>query len=396
MYEERVTPDMRLLSDSYSSTPEASVDHLTGFGNMFGLLQSLEQRLEVTQRHPGSLLALIFMDIDDLSVINKTVGTEVADYMIRTAVSAMYRTMCDVFPRDCQPELFRFSGDAFAIVVSFSHCEELKKKVRGIQSAVSELTWEHYPRPITFTASLACFPSCSSSLGHLMAYTYLFNRKAKETSRGGLACPGSSEHQDTGLLYIDLHNIAPMLIQSLCSNVIQTAQLLGAAQHLAHTDPLTGIPNLRAARGKLSNMIKEAEQDMPLSIMLVDGDKLKAYNQMWGYEAGNDMIKWLAQRLLSHTPQDCFIGRWLSGDEFLILCPGYNASQCAELAEVLRYEVEQGSSELKLPITISIGISSFPYDGIEAEQLTRAAEEANNNAKLAGRNRVSLSPAIPR
>lgn len=378
-----------VLPECADPTTEISVDNLTGLGNMFALLRALKSGMQHVITSPGTLCSLVLLDIDNQREINDTVGLEVGDYMIKTAASTMYRTVQELVREGWNGELFRFANDEFAMVVLHEDCEGLKQIVRRVQNSVGALRWEQYPRPMTVSASIACFPSCASSMGHVLAYTHLFMSRGKDRGAGSIACPGSPEYQDEDQLSIDLHHNATSLVEALSLKVLETATLLSETQQLAHTDPTTGLPNSRAVHRTLEMLLQQsADNKEPLGAMFIDGDRLKEYNQLFGYDAGNQMIKWLGEKLRGMASQNCFVGRWLSGDEFVVICPGVGAAATTERAEKLRQAVEQDSHELLLPITISIGVASFPDDGCTADELVAVMEAANIQAKDSGRNQV--------
>ncbi|HBK86564.1 MAG TPA: hypothetical protein DDZ53_11090, partial [Firmicutes bacterium] len=117
----------------------------------------------------------------------------------------------------------------------------------------------------------------------LLAYTNLFLGKSKSGSQEHFACPGSPEYQDAQFLSIELHNNATTLIESFSEKILDTARQLGEAKLMAFTDPITQLPNQRAARSTLQEMVAEAKkQQQSLSLMLIDGDNLADYNQEFG------------------------------------------------------------------------------------------------------------------
>ena len=82
------------------------------------------------------------------------------------------------------------------------------------------------------------------------------------------------------------------------------------------------------------------------------------------------------------------MARWFSGDEFLIVLPGADRQKALHVGERLRLLVEKTTKDWLFPITISVGVASFPEDGKTLEALLRKAEEANALAKKCGKNQV--------
>src|SRR6185312_4596999 len=100
---------------------------------------------------------------------------------------------------------------------------------------------------------------------------------------------------------------------------------------------------------------------------------LRFYNDI-SYSAGDRMLKRLADLLLKHLRPGDFIARWRVGDEFLVLLPATTRDEVFVVAERLRSEVEVQSKLWEIPITISIGIATYPSHGTTVETLLLAVE----------------------
>lgn len=378
------TPDTKWIDSSIF------IDAITGLGNLFALLQALRQGLQDTAQQPGTLLALVILNIvHNPQHIDQSVNDAISQSKLQTIASRLQEALQDMAGLPLQPTLYRFSNNEFALLVKHDDCRQLRQLICHLQDRVANIVWTKDQPSLTLIASAACFPSCASNMGQMLAYANLFMHKSKDEGITRLTCPGDPEYQDARLLSIELHNYATSLIESLSEKVLATAVQLGEAKHLAFTDPITQLPNQRAARAKLEAMLAAAQlHKTPLSLMLVDGDKLYNYNEMFGYAAGNEMIAWLGKHLREFTAPSNFVARWLSGDEFLVLCPNLKKEDCLRHAEAMRQHVQSNSRELLLPITVSIGVAAYPEDGITKEQLLGAIEMANKQAKHSGRNQV--------
>jgi len=169
-------------------------------------------------------------------------------------------------------------------------------------------------------------------------------------------------------------------------------RMLEEAQTLATTDPVTGLPNLRAAQNQLTSLLREAAQNFQsLGILMIDGDDLREYNKI-SYAAGDEMLRALAETLRSSLRPGDFLARWRVGDEFLILLPETNLQQAAQIGRRLCQHVERSSQAWLLPVTISIGAAAYPETGLREAELLDQAETANARAKRLGKNRVELAP----
>lgn len=375
------------LSDSIDSS--ISIDALTGFGNMFAMLHTAKKGLTEALATPGTLQALMLLQICDFAFISYELGEEAANGL-QTSIAAQLSARIQARSKSgFQGRLFRLAAGEFALLIKHNSCLELRKWAAELRQGLAQAVWPPLTRPLDLQISAACYPSCAVSLGHLLAYTHLFMGKAKEDDYTSLACPGSPEHQNAQFLSIELHNNATALIESFSEKILDTAFQLGEARQMAFTDPMTQLPNQRAARYYLQELLAEAIKiNAPLSLMLVDGDNLGDYNERFGYAAGNEMIYWLGQQLRRLVPSTNFVARWLSGDEFLIFCPGADNRDCVRLAEDLCDHLHRESHELLIPITVSVGTATYPQDGTTSEQLLAAIETANKIAKQSGRNRV--------
>lgn len=365
------------------------IDALTGFGNMFAMLHSAKQDLAEVLSFPGTLLALMLVEISDFPFLSLELGEEAANELQIDIANKIHAHLQASSRPDFQGRVFRLAAGEYALLIRHSSCTELRQWTAELKQVATRNPWPTPSCPLILRISAACYPSCAVSLGHLLAYTHLFMGKSREDDWTSLACPGSPDHQNTQFLSIELHNNATSLIETFSEKILDTAFQLDEARQMAFTDPMTQLPNQRAARYYLQEMLAEASRiSVPLSLMLVDGDNLGDYNARFGYAAGNEMIRWLGQRLRRLVPDTNFVARWLSGDEFLVLCPGTQKSECVSLAEMLCERLHRDSVELLIPITVSVGTATYPQDGTTSEQLLAAIETANRLAKQSGRNRV--------
>jgi diguanylate cyclase (GGDEF)-like protein len=101
------------------------------------------------------------------------------------------------------------------------------------------------------------------------------------------------------------------------------------------------------------------------------------------------MLKRLAELLASHLRPGDFIARWRVGDEFLVLLPASTKEESLVVAERLRSQVELLSKTWELPITISIGVATYPASGATVEELLLAVEKAAKRSKDKGKNQIT-------
>jgi two-component system cell cycle response regulator len=170
------------------------------------------------------------------------------------------------------------------------------------------------------------------------------------------------------------------------------------AIELAAMDPLTGLGNRRFFEKQLAEALERAAHGgRSVSLMMIDVDHFKQINDQYGHEAGDHVLRSLAQRIkgvLRRTDPVCRYG----GEEFLALLPDTPLVSATRVAERVRTMVEStpfrlgaGSAQL-IPVTISIGLAERGDDA-NAEALLRRTDRALYASKTAGRNRVTVAAA---
>jgi len=157
----------------------------------------------------------------------------------------------------------------------------------------------------------------------------------------------------------------------------------------SRTDPLTLLGNRRLFDDRLPIEFALARQEnRSLSLLMLDIDNFKNYNDQHGHALGDEAIKMVGSLLRRHTRKPVLACRY-GGDEFCVILPGTDAPAAASIAERLRANVESARSDV-LAITISVGYASLGDDEFAShEKLFDGADAALYSAKEAGRNRVS-------
>ncbi|OWR27409.1 hypothetical protein CDO73_22590 [Saccharibacillus sp. O23] len=149
-------------------------------------------------------------------------------------------------------------------------------------------------------------------------------------------------------------------------------------------DSLTGLLNRRA----LDEILEKLEGDnRPFSLLLMDIDRFKAVNDLYGHAAGDEVLRSVARTLEETLGNQDLCGRY-GGEEFLVLLPGRNLPETYEMAERIRLAVAAHENSLHIPVTLSIGASVCPMQSMRVDDLFELADRALYRAKEGGRNRV--------
>ena len=176
-------------------------------------------------------------------------------------------------------------------------------------------------------------------------------------------------------------------------------QALSREQLMARTDSLTGLYNRRHFLELALHECAVAERyGMPLAALLLDVDHFKQMNDTAGHQAGDEMLRRIAQIVL-HSVRKPDIAARYGGEEFILLLPGNATEQALVVAERIRESVAADSIETpagRLSTTLSVGIAAFVGEEDTLEALIRRADSALYRAKASGRNRtVTYSPTTP-
>ncbi|SHJ90927.1 putative bifunctional diguanylate cyclase/phosphodiesterase [Tepidibacter formicigenes] len=161
-------------------------------------------------------------------------------------------------------------------------------------------------------------------------------------------------------------------------------KLLKKLKYVAYNDPLTNLPNRRVIENNLNSTINKAlKNNSKVGILFIDLDKFKFINDSLGHSAGDYVLKEVASRLRKIIKKDDYIAR-LGGDEFIIILSDINDKD--EIVHISRkildnFEKPFILKEKSIHITCSIGISIFPENGKNIEELMKNADIAMYKTK---------------
>jgi len=177
------------------------------------------------------------------------------------------------------------------------------------------------------------------------------------------------------------------LQRELAGRNAELAEANKQLESLATTDGLTGLKNHRAFQELLESEWARAERDgMPLSLLMMDVDQFKQFNDQYGHPAGDQVLKQVAQIVASECRVNSVAARY-GGEEFAVILPNCDRDGVQNVAERIRRTLEIGPWELR-SITASLGTAT-KHNGIPNQAaLIAEADAAMYRAKEGGRNRV--------
>jgi diguanylate cyclase (GGDEF)-like protein len=184
-----------------------------------------------------------------------------------------------------------------------------------------------------------------------------------------------------------LEAIAPQIAVAIDRTVLKDKA--GEFEQLSVTDPLTGLLNRRYLEKRLIEEIQRSKRHrFPMSLMMLDVDQFKSYNDTFGHPAGDTALKIVASILQDILRGDDVAARY-GGEEFAILLPQTTSTEAAAIAERLRQRIERTEFP-KRKVTVSIGIASCSNEIDTPDDLIGAADHALYEAKNQGRNNVRI------
>ncbi len=230
------------------------------------------------------------------------------------------------------------------------------------------------------------------------------DRNALNAGEIELLCPLKSKQRLIGILAIskkqprgfystdDVDML--MTLASEAAVVIENAQLYTQAKKRANTDELTGLFNHRYFHERIDEEIARCSRfGEVFSLLLLDIDLFKAYNDVYGYLAGDEILRLVSQHI-KVSMRRIDIGFRYGCDEFAVILPQTSLDSTRKAAERIRRAIEAQIDTKGSPLTCSIGIGSWPTDGVMREELIRATDAALYYAKQTGGNRICLSSEV--
>jgi len=198
------------------------------------------------------------------------------------------------------------------------------------------------------------------------------------------------------------HGIKEVHVVAAAFNIMaaRVRDIIQELHRLSALDGLTNIANRRTFNQALEReWLRAMRHDTPLSVLLIDIDYFKQYNDHYGHQAGDDCLKNIASALslAVHRPTD-IVARY-GGEEFVLLLPETEAAGALAVAQKLQQTIAtlaipHEASAIAGTVTMSIGVCTLtPGRGQFSQRLVAAADQALYHAKAAGRNRIEVAAA---
>lgn len=187
----------------------------------------------------------------------------------------------------------------------------------------------------------------------------------------------------------------PLVAVGMVQNITEQVHLQQRLENQASTDELTGAYNRRVCQEVIGIKISESiKENHSFSVALIDIDQFKQINDEHGHTAGDLALKAFVNNINHLLSENESLYRW-GGEEFLIVMPSKESKAGLETAEYLRKEIERHgisfSNNQTTNLTVSIGVATYPDNGLNTQQLVQNADVAMYKAKANGRNRVEVA-----
>ena len=168
---------------------------------------------------------------------------------------------------------------------------------------------------------------------------------------------------------------------------------------MVNRDGLTGVYNHRYFHDALNEKIKEAENNnRPISLLYIDIDNFKYYNDLNGHQKGDEVLKLIGQLLSESTRPGDIVARY-GGEEFVVILPGADKQEGLRVGEKIRQVVESTyiQDQENQPtgnLTISVGLATYPDNAKNDVELIKSADDALYRAKFFNKNRVEVYASV--
>jgi diguanylate cyclase (GGDEF)-like protein len=182
----------------------------------------------------------------------------------------------------------------------------------------------------------------------------------------------------------------------LAREIGRRAQAESRLEELASTDALTGLKNRRRFDATIESEWRRAMRNTsPISLLMIDADHFKAFNDRFGHQAGDQLLVGIAICITDSVRRGGDCAARYGGEEFAVLLPGQTTADAMRVAETIRLKVQEWSNGPE-HTTVSVGVASVtPVAPMDWPALVSAADKALYAAKAGGRNRCAAATVPP-
>jgi diguanylate cyclase (GGDEF)-like protein len=361
------------------------LDPLTGCNNFLSFVEALSQLYETIEQRPFSILNA---DLNHLYMLNASRGRAYGDSVIRW--------MEIVLREESKAPTYRIGGDQFSVILTSgttSDYGEISNRIfarlnregeqQGLPAPPARIAVVHYDSDYNYSLHDMMFQLGETMLDVKSArdrtiHVYHARDLIKSDDQAGDMNAREHSHTEVVLRWIANDAIGHLFFMG---------KMLDTAQQASYLDAISGLPNMRAA---LLKMEKEIAAKQPFTVLLMDGDNTRAYNNV-SYACGDDMIRKIAAILSEKLRPGDFLARWRSGDEFIVILPNTSGEGGKLVGERFRVSIKEASLSWMFPITITTGVATYPEHGNDLDSMVDAAEKAMKKGKDAGKDQVVLA-----
>jgi diguanylate cyclase (GGDEF)-like protein len=204
-----------------------------------------------------------------------------------------------------------------------------------------------------------------------------------------------------GAIFTIMASSVVLLVWLLESELRRRAVAEAAAEQLARTDSLTGLANRRWFDEDTSRKwARTARDGLPMSLLMIDVDYFKAFNDTYGHQAGDEVLEAIGGAIRDAVRRPDDLAARYGGEEFVVLLPDTDEAGASQVAAAIgaairRLRINHGASAYRV-VTVSIGAATaMPNTGMTKSGLIRCADAALYRAKEDGRNRVHVHNVTP-
>jgi diguanylate cyclase (GGDEF)-like protein len=348
------------------------IDNMTGFPDLASLLNWINDSSEQAFSHPISLMAI---QLTALWQVNRFKGRKAGDELLKWFSNNLKENLPGPH--------FRAGGDKFVLLLDDSdfYCNMQKANLLARKIHPGNFDPSLWPLRI---AVIHFSRIDEFSPGNFLAC--LFVALSDEYYAGTTGKPVEFYAGQ-----IKAMEDYPWMMVDIAAQILRMGNKFDIVNHEAQTDLISQLPNIRAAEAECDISLTSArEKSEPLSVLMIDGDNLRKYNEV-SFAEGDKAIQLIGSVLKQQMRETDFLARYRCGDEFLVLLKNTSAIEALQIAQRLCQAVEQSSQNWLFPTTISIGVAVYPEHGATIQDLLFETECCLEIAKKQGKNQAFIA-----